>query len=180
MVVLDRGFGADEEEHCALLMADIRDSGVRSIETFFPAGDFPTLSHGVIALECGIGEMAALISHSDEYIGYDSACQHIAAAADADLDHLCRHEQQELRAALECLRQDRLPDCTRQHVDRSRPPRYQRGDRPRPAGASLAKRGATPMARARGTRGSDARQDNPGSHKEVGAAVVRGTPTMLI
>jgi hypothetical protein len=25
--------------------------------------------------------MAALIGHSDEYIGYDSACQHIAAAA---------------------------------------------------------------------------------------------------
>ena len=24
--------------------------------------------------------MAALIAHSDEYIGYDSACQHIAAA----------------------------------------------------------------------------------------------------
>jgi ADP-heptose:LPS heptosyltransferase len=32
-------------------------------------------------VECGIGEMAALIAHSDEYIGYDSACQHIAAAA---------------------------------------------------------------------------------------------------
>ncbi len=81
VVVLDRGFGADEEERCALLMADMRESGVRSIETAFTAGDFPPLSHGVIALECGIGEMAALIGHSDEYIGYDSACQHIAAAA---------------------------------------------------------------------------------------------------
>jgi ADP-heptose:LPS heptosyltransferase len=32
-------------------------------------------------MKCGIGEMAAIISHSDEYLGYDSACQHIAAAA---------------------------------------------------------------------------------------------------
>jgi ADP-heptose:LPS heptosyltransferase len=81
VVVLDRGFGADEEERCALLMADLRECGIRSIETSFTAGDLPPLSHGVIALECGIGEMAALIRHSDEYIGYDSACQHIAAAA---------------------------------------------------------------------------------------------------
>jgi ADP-heptose:LPS heptosyltransferase len=38
------------------------------------------MTHGVIAVECGIGEMAALISVSDAFIGYDSACQHIAAA----------------------------------------------------------------------------------------------------
>lgn len=81
VVVLDRGFGADEEERCALLLADIRDGGVRGVETSFAARDWPEVSHGVVALECGIGEMAALIRHSDEYIGYDSACQHIAAAA---------------------------------------------------------------------------------------------------
>jgi ADP-heptose:LPS heptosyltransferase len=80
VVVLDRGFGADEEERCALLMADLRDGGVRGVETSF-ADDLPALAHGVIALECGIGEMAAIIRHSDEYLGYDSACQHIAAAA---------------------------------------------------------------------------------------------------
>jgi ADP-heptose:LPS heptosyltransferase len=37
-------------------------------------------SHGVFGVECSIGQMAALIDASDEYIGYDSACQHIAAA----------------------------------------------------------------------------------------------------
>jgi ADP-heptose:LPS heptosyltransferase len=81
IVLLDRGFGADEEERCALLMADLREGGVRGIETAFAADPWPLLAHGVIAVECGIGEMAALISHSDEYLGYDSACQHIAAAA---------------------------------------------------------------------------------------------------
>ena len=45
-------------------------------EDFDPGG----MSSGLVGIECGIGEMAALISSSDEYIGYDSACQHIAAA----------------------------------------------------------------------------------------------------
>jgi ADP-heptose:LPS heptosyltransferase len=81
VIVLDRGFGAEEEERSVSLLKDLRDGGARAIETSFGAGDWPHLSHGVIALECGIGEMAALISRSDEYIGYDSACQHIAAAA---------------------------------------------------------------------------------------------------
>ncbi|GIT64287.1 MAG: hypothetical protein Ct9H300mP22_6870 [Gammaproteobacteria bacterium] len=30
--------------------------------------------------ECSKGEISALINQSDEFIGYDSACQHIAAA----------------------------------------------------------------------------------------------------
>jgi len=81
VILLDRGFGAEEEERCALLMADLREHGIGGVETSFHAADVPALSHGVVAIECGIGEMAALIAHSDEYIGYDSACQHIAAAA---------------------------------------------------------------------------------------------------
>ena len=81
VVLLDRGFGADEEERSALLMASARDSGFPTAETSFGHADLPALSHGVLAVECGIGEMAALIANSDEYVGYDSACQHIAAAA---------------------------------------------------------------------------------------------------
>jgi ADP-heptose:LPS heptosyltransferase len=80
-VLLDRGLGIDEEQRSALLVADARESGVRGFETSFTAADWPAVGHGVIAVACGIGEMAALISHSDEYLGYDSACQHIAAAA---------------------------------------------------------------------------------------------------
>jgi ADP-heptose:LPS heptosyltransferase len=79
VVVLDRGFGADEEERCDLLMADMTEQGFPGAQTSMAAAA-PSLSHGVVALSCGIGEMAALIASSDEYIGYDSACQHIAAA----------------------------------------------------------------------------------------------------
>ena len=45
-------------------------------------GQFETnnIKHGVIGVECRIGQIAALIANSDEFIGYDSACQHIAAA----------------------------------------------------------------------------------------------------
>lgn len=81
VVVLDRGFGADEEERSALLLVDAHHCGLPSAETSFAAEDMPVMPHGLVAIECGIGEMAALIAHSDEYIGYDSACQHIAAAA---------------------------------------------------------------------------------------------------
>jgi len=81
VVILDRGFGADEEERSALLLAETREHGFPGVETSFGATESPVLPHGVVAIECGIGAMAALIAHSDEYIGYDSACQHIAAAA---------------------------------------------------------------------------------------------------
>ena len=80
VVILDRGFGADETQRCWQLMADVRHCGLAGLETRFADANFPELSHGVIAVECHIAEMAALIAHSDEYIGYDSACQHLAAA----------------------------------------------------------------------------------------------------
>jgi ADP-heptose:LPS heptosyltransferase len=80
VVVLDRGFGADETERAWQLLADARHCGLPGLETRFSATNFPEVSHGVVAVECGIAEMAALIAQSDEYIGYDSACQHLAAA----------------------------------------------------------------------------------------------------
>ena len=81
VVILDTGFGVDEVERAALLAADVRDAGLTAHETSFDAMDSTALSHGVITVGCSIGQMGALIARSDEYIGYDSACQHIAAAA---------------------------------------------------------------------------------------------------
>ncbi len=49
-------------------------------DAVFGEGLDSNLSRGVIGLQTRIGEIAALIANSDEYIGYDSACQHIAAA----------------------------------------------------------------------------------------------------
>ncbi|MGD9305812.1 MAG: glycosyltransferase family 9 protein, partial [Desulfobacterales bacterium] len=40
------------------------------------------ITEGVVGLETRIGEIAAVIAQSDEYIGYDSAGQHIAAAVE--------------------------------------------------------------------------------------------------
>lgn len=80
VVLLDRGFGPDETERSWQLMADVRHCGLPCLETHFSSPSFPSIPHGVVVVECGISEIAALIAHSDEYIGYDSACQHVAAA----------------------------------------------------------------------------------------------------
>jgi hypothetical protein len=81
VVILDRGWGGDEIVRSEATVASVRDSGLPGVDVRFGRDDFPALSQGVVAVESSIGEMAALISCSDEYIGYDSACQHIAAAA---------------------------------------------------------------------------------------------------
>jgi ADP-heptose:LPS heptosyltransferase len=81
VIVLDSGFGAEEVERVKSLAADVRQCGYAANETSFAEMDAASVSHGVITVACTIGQMAALIARSDEYIGYDSACQHIAAAA---------------------------------------------------------------------------------------------------
>jgi ADP-heptose:LPS heptosyltransferase len=81
IVVLDSGFGPDEVERSAGLAADTRAFGYAAIETSFGEMGAAPLPHGVVTVSCTIGQMASLIACSDEYIGYDSACQHIAAAA---------------------------------------------------------------------------------------------------
>ena len=40
------------------------------------------ITQGIVGLETRIGEFAAIIAQCDEYIGYDSAGQHIAAAVE--------------------------------------------------------------------------------------------------
>ena len=81
VVLLDSGFGTDEIERAAMLAADAQACGFAANSTSFASLDSTVLAHGVITVGCTIGQMAALIAQSDEYVGYDSACQHIAAAA---------------------------------------------------------------------------------------------------
>ncbi len=73
VVLLDKGFGDEEEEHINSLMSCINDAGFPVVHASFKEGVENTMSHGVIGIETGIGEMAALIKHADEFIGYDSA-----------------------------------------------------------------------------------------------------------
>jgi hypothetical protein len=81
VVLLDKGFGEEELSLSASLLTFLQQHGFQAVSGNFNNSSPPRLSHGVAALDCTIGEIASLIALSDEYIGYDSACQHIAAAA---------------------------------------------------------------------------------------------------
>jgi ADP-heptose:LPS heptosyltransferase len=80
VILLDKGFGDDELQNSNALLRRINEKGYGIHHAVFDGGLDTTLNWGVIGLQTRIGEIAALISESDEYIGYDSACQHIAAA----------------------------------------------------------------------------------------------------
>jgi len=80
VVVLDKGFGDEELQSSNSLLAAIKAGGYAVHDAVFGAGLDSALNRGVVGLQTRIGEIAAIIASSDEYIGYDSACQHIAAA----------------------------------------------------------------------------------------------------
>lgn len=81
VVVLDKGMGAEELDLTGSLLRSLAARGTAVGESRFGEAPPPLgHGHGILALECGIGELAAAIAASDEYVGYDSAGQHIAAA----------------------------------------------------------------------------------------------------
>lgn len=80
VVLLDKGFGNEELARTNELTRLVHDKGYDVVQGTFDDLPPERIRHGVVGLEAGIGEAAALISCSDEFIGYDSACQHIAAA----------------------------------------------------------------------------------------------------
>lgn len=80
VVILDKGFGAEEAANSRKITGQLAGKG-HPVHHAGPGGLEPAgFAHGVLAAECTIGEISALISVSDDFIGYDSACQHIAAA----------------------------------------------------------------------------------------------------
>ncbi len=80
VIILDQGFGDEELERSKDLLGCVRSNGFAAELSNVEALSDICLSKGVIGVIAGIGDLAALISQSDEFIGYDSACQHIAAA----------------------------------------------------------------------------------------------------
>jgi ADP-heptose:LPS heptosyltransferase len=80
VVLLDKGFGLEEHNEFDAIAAALQSQGVQMAQIRVGDSAPEVLSHGVLGVECTIGQMAALIEAGDEYIGYDSACQHIAAA----------------------------------------------------------------------------------------------------
>jgi len=80
VVLLDKGAGADEARQTARLLRAVRAKGHPVESRRFGAFEGLTMRGGLVGLRCAIDEVAALIAECDEFIGYDSACQHISAA----------------------------------------------------------------------------------------------------
>ena len=80
VIVLDKGFGDEELQNSNLLLAAVKENGFAAQDAAFGTAPDSGFSSGVIGMQTRIGEIAAVIAKCDEYIGYDSACQHIAAA----------------------------------------------------------------------------------------------------
>jgi ADP-heptose:LPS heptosyltransferase len=80
VIVLDKGFGEKELQYSNFLLEAVKQNGYSIEDASFAAELDSDISSGVIGLQTRIGEIAAIIANCDEYIGYDSACQHIAAA----------------------------------------------------------------------------------------------------
>ena len=80
VIILDKGFGDEEIDYATLLLNDVKGKGHLTQDAILD-GEFDSdIRQGVIGMRTSIGEIAAIIANCDEYIGYDSACQHIAAA----------------------------------------------------------------------------------------------------
>ena len=80
VILLDRGLGEEESARTKALMDIVGDEGYRVMSTSFDSLGQVNMKSGIVGVHCSIGEIAALISSGDEFIGYDSACQHMAAA----------------------------------------------------------------------------------------------------
>jgi hypothetical protein len=80
VILLDKGFGARETSSINALIAEIDKQGYPTRHMQFGSAPKDLIRRGVLGIECGIGAIAALIAMSGEFIGYDSACQHISAA----------------------------------------------------------------------------------------------------
>ncbi|MFP4283987.1 MAG: glycosyltransferase family 9 protein [Desulfovermiculus sp.] len=81
VVILDRGFGPEEAANTEALLQSVKKHGyVVQENKFSQAAQCSPLSWGILALETRMDEIGSLIANSDEFIGYDSACQHMAAA----------------------------------------------------------------------------------------------------
>ena len=78
-IFLDKGEGAEEIARAQRLLAGLREAGWQVSELDEHTG-LPAAGARVVAWQGSLAGFGALIGVSELYIGYDSACQHIAAA----------------------------------------------------------------------------------------------------
>jgi ADP-heptose:LPS heptosyltransferase len=79
-VILDMGFGENETNRIEYILQAAEQAGIPTARTDFASMGEVNRATRLIGIECSIGEISCLIEQSDEFVGYDSACQHIAAA----------------------------------------------------------------------------------------------------
>ena len=79
-IILDLGFGDEEKRRSEMILAAADQDGYPVQELTFDALSSINPETRLVGVQCSVAEIAALISISDEFVGYDSACQHIAAA----------------------------------------------------------------------------------------------------
>ena len=79
-VLLDMGFGDEETARSRHVLARAAAAGFATQALRFGELDTADPQARLLGIDCDVGEIAALIARSDEFIGYDSACQHIGAA----------------------------------------------------------------------------------------------------
>ena len=83
-VLLDKGFGSDEIGRANRLVGQVKAQGWPVME--LDPASVPSAMRGeplrcrMLTWQGGIGEFSAMVAECDEYVGYDSAGQHIAAA----------------------------------------------------------------------------------------------------
>ena len=79
-IILDLGFGDEEKHRSEAILSAAERAGHQVQELTFNNLLNTKSETRLVGVQCSVAEIAALISNSDEFIGYDSACQHIAAA----------------------------------------------------------------------------------------------------
>jgi ADP-heptose:LPS heptosyltransferase len=80
VVVFDMGYGVEEWDRAQRILAEMQNQNIPMQQLGFEDIEQISIPHGILGVQSTIGQMAGLISCADEFIGYDSACQHIAAA----------------------------------------------------------------------------------------------------
>lgn len=79
-ILLDLGFGSEEKSRSEAILSAVEKAGYQVQTLAFDALTNLKPPTRLIGIQCSVAEIAALIANSNEFIGYDSACQHIAAA----------------------------------------------------------------------------------------------------
>ncbi len=81
-VLLSRGVGPEETRQTRALARRLAETGLKvlHLDTGRGLDQLDEKQHDVITWEADVGAFCASIAHSDQYVGYDSAGQHIAAA----------------------------------------------------------------------------------------------------